>query len=69
MQNPLRGAPSVRERDLFGHWASRWQVGNTSNAYVRRDPNSPLERALARFGAVVAARELANNEGTPLPAT
>jgi Helix-turn-helix domain len=28
----------VRERDLFGQWASRWQVIRTSNAYVFRDP-------------------------------
>jgi hypothetical protein len=28
----------VRERDLFGHWASRWRVIRTSNAYVFRDP-------------------------------
>ena len=28
----------VRERDLFGQWASRWQVNRTSNAYVFRDP-------------------------------
>src|SRR4051794_6807908 len=27
-----------RERDLFGHWASRWRVIRTSNAYVFRDP-------------------------------
>jgi Helix-turn-helix domain len=30
----------VRERDLFGHWASRWRVIRTSNAYVFRDPAS-----------------------------
>ena len=81
----------VRERDLFGHWASRWRVIRTSNAYVFRDPqprpqgvpasksenrgrtqnqdvskpvpvavrdpDSPLERALARFAAVLAAKE------------
>jgi hypothetical protein len=29
----------VRERDLFGHWASRWRVLRTSNAYAFRDPN------------------------------
>jgi hypothetical protein len=29
----------VRERDLFGHWASRWRVIRTSNAYVFRDPH------------------------------
>jgi hypothetical protein len=28
----------VRERDLFGHWASRWRVIRTSNAYVFHDP-------------------------------
>ena len=78
----------VRERDLFGRWASRWRVIRTSNAYVfrdplarpagvpasksenpsgtknqevldpvlapARDPDSPLERALARFAAAVA---------------
>jgi hypothetical protein len=81
----------VRERDLFGRWASRWRVIRTSNAYVFRDPqqrpegvpasksenppgtqnqeilgpvlapagasDSPLERALARFGAAVAAKQ------------
>jgi hypothetical protein len=29
----------VRERDLFGHWVSRWRVIRTSNAYVFRDPH------------------------------
>jgi hypothetical protein len=28
----------VRERDLFGNWASRWRLVRTSNAYVFRDP-------------------------------
>ena len=28
----------VRERDLFGQWASRWRVIRTSNAYVFTDP-------------------------------
>jgi hypothetical protein len=28
----------VRERDLFGQWASHWRVIRTSNAYVFRDP-------------------------------
>jgi hypothetical protein len=28
----------VRECDLFGHWASRWRVIRTSNAYVFHDP-------------------------------
>jgi hypothetical protein len=32
----------VRERDLFGRWASRWRVIRTSNAYVFRDPLHPL---------------------------
>ena len=34
----------VRERDLFGQWASRWQVIRTSNAYVFRDPKPRLSR-------------------------
>jgi Helix-turn-helix domain len=32
----------VRERDLFGQWAARWQVIRTSNAYVFSDPNPQL---------------------------
>ena len=28
----------VRERDLFGHWASRWRVTRTSNACMFCDP-------------------------------
>ena len=32
----------VRERDLFGQWAARWQVIRTSNAYVFRDPKLQL---------------------------
>ena len=28
----------VRDRDLFGQWASRWRVIRTSNAYVFSDP-------------------------------
>ena len=28
----------VRERDLFGQWATRWRIVRTSNAYVFRDP-------------------------------
>ena len=32
----------VRERDLFGQWAARWQVIRTSNAYVFRDPKPQL---------------------------
>ena len=35
----------VRERDLFGHWASRWRVIRTSNAYVFRDPHPRPEGA------------------------
>jgi len=87
----------VRERDLFGQWASRWRVIRTSNAYVFSDPkaavsgvpasksenptgtanqdasmssavppaapDSPLERALARFGAAIEGRLLANGSG------
>ena len=33
----------VRERDLFGQWASRWRVIRTSNAYVFRDPQQQPE--------------------------
>jgi hypothetical protein len=90
----------VRERDLFGKWASRWRVIRTSNAYVfrdpqqrpegvpasksenpagtqnqeiltvlptvlvpARDPHSPLERALARFGAAIEGRLLTKGSG------
>ena len=28
----------VRERDLFGQWATRWRIIRTSNAYLFRDP-------------------------------
>jgi Helix-turn-helix domain len=35
----------VRERDLFGRWASRWRVIRTSNAYVFDDP---LQRPAGR---------------------
>lgn len=28
----------VRERDLFGNWATRWRLVRTSNAYLFRDP-------------------------------
>ena len=89
----------VRERDLFGQWASRWRVIRTSNAYVFRDPNpqlagvigcksenltgtrdqevislepaaapqpnSPLERALARFGAALGNKDGLEQEGAP----
>ena len=37
----------VRERDLFGQWASRWQVIRTSNAYVFRDPKPQSAAAFA----------------------
>jgi hypothetical protein len=90
----------VRERDLFGKWASRWRVIRTSNAYVfrdpqqrpegvpasksenrigtqnqeiltvlptalvpARDPDSPLERALIRFGAAIEGRLLTKGSG------
>ena len=32
----------VRERDLFGQWASRWRVIRTSNAYVFADPKAAV---------------------------
>jgi hypothetical protein len=93
----------VRERDLFGQWASRWRVIRTSNAYVLRDPkaavsgrfasksenpsgtldqddskslpapagasDSPLELALARFGAVIEAKMALNGSGGLVGAT
>jgi Helix-turn-helix domain len=46
----------VRERDLFGRWASRWRVIRTSNAYVFRDPQQPL--------AGVPASKSENRSGT-----
>jgi hypothetical protein len=33
----------VRERDLFGQWASRWRVIRTSNAYVFHDPQAGFQ--------------------------
>jgi len=33
----------VHERDLFGHWASRWRVIRTSNAYLFSDPQRRAE--------------------------
>jgi Helix-turn-helix domain len=93
----------VRERDLFGRWASRWRVIRTSNAYVFRDPqqrlqgvpasksenrpgtlyqeflssasappvdpDSSLERALARFATAIEARLLSNGCRSTAPAT
>src|SRR3954453_1982821 len=32
----------VRERDLFGQWATRWRVLRTSNAYAFRDPKPAM---------------------------
>jgi len=93
----------VRERDLFGQWASRWRVIRTSNTYVIRDPkpqlagvfacksenltgtrdqdvlslepaaapqpNSPLEHALARFGAALGSKDCIEQESRPIGAT
>jgi hypothetical protein len=33
----------VRQRDLWGRWSNRWTVIRTSNAYVFRDPQQPLD--------------------------
>jgi hypothetical protein len=30
----------VHERDLFGHWATRWRLIRTSNAYLFNDPGA-----------------------------
>ena len=54
----------VRERDLFGQWASRWRVIRTSNAYVLRYPplpRLPSPRRCARLGGwpARALREMA----------
>jgi hypothetical protein len=46
----------VRERDLFGQWASRWRVIRTSNAYVFSDPKPQL--------AGVPASKSENRSGT-----
>jgi hypothetical protein len=46
----------VRERDLFGRWASRWRVIRTSNAYVFKDPQPQL--------AGVSASKSENPAGT-----
>src|SRR3954462_9666484 len=32
----------VRDRDLFGQWATRWRVLRTSNAYALRDPKETV---------------------------
>src|SRR4051812_37147752 len=37
----------VRERDLFGKWATRWRVLRTSNAYAFRAPNRAAASRLA----------------------
>ena len=37
----------VRERDLFGQWASRWRVIRASNAYVFSDPKPQLAGVFA----------------------
>ena len=93
----------VRERDLFGQWASRWRVIRISNAYVftdplkgsagpfscksenptgtqnqeildpvlapAPDPDSPLERALARFGAALSVKDCIEQGSGPVGAT
>ena len=37
----------VRERDLFGQWATRWRVLRTSNAYAFRDPKATVSAAVS----------------------
>ena len=51
----------VRERDLFGRWASRWRVIRTSNAYVFRDPQPRPERR-SGFQVRKSDREHRNQE-------
>ena len=54
---------SVRSRDLFGQWATRWQIIRTSNAYLFRDPLPCHEgRPSLRF-----ARKSENPSGTINP--
>ena len=60
----------VRERDLLGHWASRWRVIRTSNVLAApADPNSPLERSLLQLGDAITGRLLMNGDGGPVPAS
>lgn len=37
----------VREKDLFGQWATRWRIVRTSNAYVFHDPKPAMRVAEA----------------------
>ena len=48
----------VRERDLFGHWASRWRVIRTSNAYVFRYPQPRPEGAPASKSKIIAEHRI-----------
>jgi hypothetical protein len=47
MVSAITAPDAVPERDLFGQWASRWQVIRTSNAYVFRDPKPQFAAAFA----------------------
>ena len=38
----------VREKDLFGQWATNWRVVRTSNAYTYRDPKTGAPAPCAR---------------------
>lgn len=57
----------LRERDLFGQWATRWRIIRTSSAYLFRDPlpsNARYERcAGGRLGGSGAV-ELSANESS-----
>jgi hypothetical protein len=59
----------IRERDLFGHWATTWRVLRTSNAYVFRDPKA-VERSKTeiRSGPPNASKNLPVAAGYPQPA-
>jgi hypothetical protein len=62
-----------RERDLFGHWGSEWQVIRTSNAYRFLDPieREPGRRGWGTCKSENPARPLnreKQKDGTPLAA-
>jgi hypothetical protein len=53
----------VRERDLFGKWATRWRVLRTSNAYTFRDPGAEMAENRP------SCSKSENPAGTPNPET
>jgi Helix-turn-helix domain len=56
----------VRERDLFGGWATSWRVVRTSNAYVFSDPKTAAPQgnpSKSKFYAGPPDRDLKNQLG------